>query len=132
MRPGKRFGLSAVQKSETVAPLEGGTVAARDWARVRQESFVHSLRGVASRRVCSGRLSMLAPSTHTASERGYLARARFRCSASYDRPASGPCRVDGEPGSGPAWWPFCISCQRSGGPSLEVGVAAETLPTRSA
>src|SRR5216684_6571211 len=44
-----------------VVPLEGGTVVARDRARLWQGAFVHSLCGVASRWVCSGGPAALAP-----------------------------------------------------------------------
>ena len=34
-------------------PLEGGRVAASDWARLRQAAYVDSLSVIASRRDCS-------------------------------------------------------------------------------
>src|SRR5713101_3365319 len=37
-----------------MAPLEGGTVVAYDWARMRQAPYVHSLSSVPSRWNCSG------------------------------------------------------------------------------
>jgi hypothetical protein len=61
-----------------VGPLEGGTVSASDWARLRQEQFVHSLFVVAARRDCSGRPSALAGNAHTGGARGHLSRNRLR------------------------------------------------------
>jgi hypothetical protein len=53
MTQGKRFGLSAVQKSE-VAPLEAGQSLHENRARVRQGAFLHSLSGFASRSIQRG------------------------------------------------------------------------------
>src|SRR5260370_31851630 len=60
-----------------VVPLEGGTVVARDRARLWQGAFVHSLSGVASRWVCSDVPAALAPRAHAARARGDLSAHRF-------------------------------------------------------
>jgi len=74
MAPGNRVGLSAGADERHVVPLEGGTVVALDRARVRQESFVNSLSGVASRWVCFRRSAALAPRCSRCSEREEISR----------------------------------------------------------
>src|SRR5713226_9949312 len=61
-----------------VEPLEGGTVVASDWARLRQGTCVHSLSVVASWWDCSANPSAFAARTHTGGAGGHLARDRFR------------------------------------------------------
>ena len=48
-----------------VEPLEGGTVVASDWTRLRQKPCVDSLYVVAARRDCSDSASALAANAYT-------------------------------------------------------------------
>ena len=81
MRPGQRFGFSAIEKREVWSRWKAGQ-SLHEIGRALTSHVAVSLGVVASRRHPSRRSSPFAAGAHASGARGHLTRNRFRFAAS--------------------------------------------------
>ena len=128
MTQGKRFGLSAVQKSDMWRRWKAGQ-SLHEIGRAFGKSH-SSIRCLVShhggfvRRSGGARSSRSRCVSARRSLGGWLPARRY-----VRLPNPGPNGVDREPGSRTSWWPFCVSSQRSRRRGLGVGLAPQAVPS---